>query len=53
MSSDLELIKDFLKSRGFKSTLECLEKEEKYLDIEKNYSKVKYLLLTFLGIYEH
>ena len=46
-SEDLELVKDFLKSRGFKSTLECLEKEEKYLDIEKNYSKVKYLNLTF------
>ena len=49
MSSDLELVKDFLKSRGFKSTLECLEKEEKYLDIEKTYSKVKYLKLIFLG----
>ena len=38
---ELELVKDFLKSRGYKSTLECLEKEDKYLNIEKKYSNVK------------
>jgi hypothetical protein len=38
----------FLMREGYDNKkLECLEKEEKYLDIEKNYSKVKYLKLTF------
>jgi hypothetical protein len=33
--SELELLKDFLKTRGFKSTLECFEKEESYKSMEK------------------
>ena len=44
---EIDYIKEYLKVNNFQSTLECLEKEEKYLDIEKNYSKVKYLKLTF------
>lgn len=35
--SEIDLIKDYLKTKGFKSTLECLEKEESY----KRGSKVK------------
>ena len=29
----LDLVKDFLKMHGLKSTLECLEKEENYKNI--------------------
>ena len=29
----LELIKDFLKQNGLRSTLECLEKEENYKNV--------------------
>ena len=33
--SEIELLKDFLKTRGFKSTLECFEKEDSYKSMEK------------------
>jgi hypothetical protein len=32
-SEAIDLIKDYLKSHGLKSTLECLEKEENYKNI--------------------
>ena len=37
---EIDYIKDYLESNGYKSTLECLQKEEKYLKAEKNNSKV-------------
>ena len=33
--SEIDLIKDFLKSKGYKSTLECLEKEENFKNSDK------------------
>ena len=38
--SEVELIKDFLKIKGFKRTLECLIKEERYKSIENRNLKV-------------
>ena len=35
---EIDYIKEYLKLNKFKSTLECLEKEEKYLQAEKNNS---------------
>ena len=40
----LVLVKDFLKSKGFKSTLDCLEKEESSKSDKK---KVSIILITF------
>jgi len=37
---EIDYIKEYLKINGYKSTLECLEKEEKYINAEKNISKV-------------
>ena len=37
---EIDYIKEYLKVKGYKSTLECLEKEEKYITAEKNNSKV-------------
>lgn len=37
---EIEMIKDFLRIRGYKSTAECFEKETNYLAIEKKSSKV-------------
>ena len=37
---EIDYIKEYLKLNGYKNTLECLEKEEKYLQVEKNNSKV-------------
>jgi hypothetical protein len=31
----LEFVRDYLKSHGLKSTLECFEKEENYKNVEK------------------
>ena len=39
--NEMELIKDFLKTKGFKSTLECLEKEETYKKVDQKNSKVR------------
>jgi hypothetical protein len=38
--SEVELIKDFLKIKGFRRTLECLIKEERYKNIENRNIKV-------------
>jgi hypothetical protein len=35
-----ELVKDFLKQNGLRSTLECLEKEENYKNITSEKKKV-------------
>ena len=37
---EIDYIKDYLKVNGYENTLECLAKEEKYLQVEKNNSKV-------------
>ena len=37
---EIDYIKEYLTQNGYKATLECLEKEEKYLTAEKNNSKV-------------
>jgi len=37
---EIDYIKEYLKINGYKSTLECLEKEEKYINAEKSISKV-------------
>ena len=42
--SEIDLVKDFLKSKGFKSTLDCLEKEESSKSDKK---KVSIILITF------
>ena len=41
--SEIELIKDFLKIKGFRRTLECLIKEERYKNIEKRNIKVRHI----------
>lgn len=41
--SEVELIKDFLKIKGFRRTLECLIKEERYKNIEKRNIKVRHI----------
>ena len=38
--SEIELIKDILKIKGFRRTLECLIKEERYKSIENRNLKV-------------
>ena len=40
---EIDYIKEYLQINGFKSTLECLEKEEKYIIAEKNNAKVNKL----------
>ena len=37
---EIDYIKEFLKANGYKSTLECLEKEEKYMQAEIKTNKV-------------
>ena len=39
---EVDLIKDFLKIKGYKRTLECLIKEERYKNIEDRNLKVIY-----------
>ena len=42
--SEVDIIKDFLKIKGYKRTLECLIKEERYKNIEeRNLKVIKYL----------
>lgn len=38
--NELELVKEFLRIKGYKSTLECLEKEDNYKCLEKKNAKV-------------
>ena len=42
--SEVELIKDFLKIKGFRRTLECLIKEERYKSIENRNLKVSLII---------
>ena len=42
--SEVELIKDFLKIKGFRRTLECLIKEERYKSIENRNLKVRIII---------
>lgn len=43
--SEVELIKDFLKIKGYKRTLECLIKEERYKNIENRNLKVNNIFI--------
>ena len=38
---EVDYIKEYLKVNNYKSTLECLEKEERYLQTERNSSSQK------------
>jgi hypothetical protein len=42
--SEVDIIKDFLKIKGYRRTLECLIKEERYKNIEdRNLKVIKHL----------
>ena len=43
---EVDLIKDFLKIKGYKRTLECLIKEERYNNIEERNLKVIYIIFN-------
>ena len=46
--SEVDLIKDFLKIKGYKRTLECLIKEERYKYIEnRNLKVINYILYIY------
>ena len=45
---EVDLIKDFLKIKGYKRTLECLIKEERYKNIEERNLKVIYIIFNKL-----
>jgi hypothetical protein len=51
--SEIDLIKDYLKSRGYKSTLECLEKEDSYKSVDKKNMKVRNKFIFFIIIYRN
>jgi len=38
--TEIDYIKEYLKANGYKSTLECLEKEEKYIEADIKANKV-------------
>ena len=44
--TEVDLIKDFLKIKGYKRTLECLIKEERYKNIEERNLKVIYIIFN-------
>ena len=46
--SEVELIKDFLKVKGFRRTLECLIKEERYKSIENRNLKVSIIYNKYI-----
>ena len=48
--SEIDIIKDYLKSHGYKSTLECLDKEDSYKNVDKKNMKVRNLFIYFLKI---
>ena len=50
--SEVELIKDFLKIKGYRRTLECLVKEERYKNIENRNLKVSYKKLNIFIIFK-
>lgn len=53
--TELELIKDYLKTKGFESTYSCLVKEEKYKNVVMKNTKVsndKILKMFLLINYE-
>lgn len=43
--SEVDLIKDFLKIKGYRRTLECLIKEERYKNIENRNLKVSFNII--------
>ena len=43
---EVDLIKDFLKIKGYKRTLECLIKEERYKNIEERNLKVIHIIFN-------
>jgi hypothetical protein len=45
--SEVELIKDFLKLKGYRRTLECLIKEERYKKIENRNLKVSHIKVIY------
>ena len=45
--SEVELIKDFLKLKGYRRTLECLIKEERYKKIEKRNLNVSLIKVKY------
>ena len=45
---EVDLIKDFLKIKGYKRTLECLIKEERYKNIEERNLKVIHTIFNKL-----
>ena len=49
--SEVELIKDFLKIKGYKRTLECLIKEERYKSIENRNLKVRHIIFLIILLY--
>ena len=49
--SEVELIKDFLKIKGYRRTLECLIKEERYKSIENRNLKVSVNIINKYIIY--
>ena len=50
--SEVELIKDFLKIKGYRRTLECLIKEERYKNIENRNLKLSYKKLNIKIIFK-
>lgn len=50
--NEMELVKEFLRIKGYKSTLECLEKEDNYKCLEKKNAKVsfEFIYLFFIII---
>ena len=46
--TEVDLIKDFLKIKGYKRTLECLIKEERYKNIEERNLKVIHTIFNKL-----
>ena len=44
--TEVDLIKDFLKIKGYKRTLECLIKEERYKNIEERNLKVIHIIFN-------
>ena len=45
---EVDLIKDFLKIKGYKRTIECLIKEERYKNIEERNLKVIHTIFNKL-----
>ena len=48
--TEIEIIKDFLKMRGYKNALEGLEKDD-YKTVEKKKVIIKYFLFSNIGYF--